>query len=424
MICKNCNNYMYIILSDYYSLFNENLEVKEIYEENIDIVESDSQICKCCGTQIFVNESFVYDADSYIDGLVEYWAGEVKNQIATCNECGDGQDIQSLKVSMKSHFGKNSNYEEAFEKVNTATDLGDLISDSLGSQFYHLIDKIAAEVECPNCDNGSGVDMSEHIDNGEFDADTEVYTQNDIDRFNYKFYGDTLDDFEHEVLEITKNLSMDELILLKENYMLDTMTKENEQSILKLENLIRGVYKFKSTVKPYALSKNKMLFRARINASKIEYPESKLWNPPKGKSSAGRYNKEGDSILYCSNNMDVLSHEINAKKEDVLNFASFIVDGDLKLFPINLLFKGNYNGLVNEKVTKVGDGQEDKDDVKTKHEYILCNIISVIVAKTGFNGIVYTSTKDELSLNFALINFEKNKNIKFVQSYFGGKVER
>lgn len=34
--------------------------------------------------------------------------------------------------------------------------------------------------------------------------------------------------------------------------------------------------------------------------------DKELWEPPYGVSSHGRYNDIGASVLYCSNNLDVL----------------------------------------------------------------------------------------------------------------------
>lgn len=82
----------------------------------------------------------------------------------------------------------------------------------------------------------------------------------------------------------------------------------------------------------------------------------------------------------------------------------FIINIPLCLFHINNIFKNEFDGLINE-IT-------DNDTNAFKEQYIISNIVDTVCLKVWYKGIVYKSTKDTDSINYALFNFQKDKHIQ------------
>lgn len=135
-----------------------------------------------------------------------------------------------------------------------------------------------------------------------------------------------------------------------------------------------------------------------------------MWEPPINCASHGRYNDIGTSIFYCANNIDVIKKEVSLQDSDsIYNIGKFIINSPRCLFPINYVFSGDYSGLIEEEVPI----SQQSDTFK--QQYVLCNIVSAICANVGYDGIVYKSTKDKLSVDYALFcKFEKGKDIECI----------
>ena len=92
------------------------------------------------------------------------------------------------------------------------------------------------------------------------------------------------------------------------------------------------------------------------------------------------------------------------------NLGKFAVHKAMKLFPINYVFGGEFNGLIDETIP------HDQQTYDFKHQYIIGNIISAICFQIGYDGVVYTSTKDKSSVNYALFisKFSKMSDIEIL----------
>ena len=79
---------------------------------------------------------------------------------------------------------------------------------------------------------------------------------------------------------------------------------------------------------------------------------------------------------------------------------------ELKCLKINPLFDGSFDGFINEEV---------QENSVFNEEYIVTNIMSLISKSVGFDGVAYISVKDPQYVNFAILNYERNKDIEIIE---------
>ncbi len=410
MICSNCKEYEVILDFENY-IIKKN---PQLYEELNSIIEqyfmeSDGcQECDGCGSTIAKGEPVANSENGILNSILNIIAKEVMNTIKCCSQCGQGEDISGMYASIKSIFSDPEDDPIAiFNSINTATELGDLLSDFLGNNkdswepYYH---ELVKKIECPRCDNGGGIDWSSHIDNGEFDMYTEVYTQSDIDQFNHQFYGDALAEISFEISKIAEKFTIDELVTLKRKYVSDKLFLSRESEFAKLYELI------KESAIVYLLGVNRLLFRARGNDGTPCYSTSQMWSAPSNKVSQGRYNDVGEGYLYLSNNEEVIKKEVLIQS-GIYNIGVFKVKNPLVLLPVDFLFGYEYKEFISDEVAA-----NSRDD-KFKEQYIITNIVSAIAKAIGYNGIVYMSTKDKFSVNYTLFQYDKNIDLECFKTY-------
>lgn len=412
MMCSNCKEYKLLLWFEEYIVSQNPTEcedIKNIFEEYAEIEDEDFE-CTKCGGQVIKGESYIEEDDEVSEVIFRYMAGQIMNDIDCCEQCGDGEDIQGLFPSIKSYFYDEDDDPEAiFDSFNTASTIEDIMNDvfesrwTLWEPFY---ENIVEFVECPKCDNGSGVNYDEKMDYGTFGLHTEVYTKRDIDQFNHDFYGDELEEIKIEISYLAKKFSFDELVTLKNDYIQNRMYATRNPLFDKLEQFIKGLFVQK---KWYALSENRIVFRTRISRIGEPLPKEQLWEPPCGVASHGRYNDIGVSMLYCANNKEVIKKEIVLPYGHNYNIAKFIIHKPIYLFPINNIFGGEFAGLIDEAVPT------EQQNINFKQQYIISNIVSAICFQVGYDGIVYRSTKDNISIDYALFcKYEKSKDLEIL----------
>lgn len=139
------------------------------------------------------------------------------------------------------------------------------------------------------------------------------------------------------------------------------------------------------------------------------FKKEELWEPPCNCAQQGRYNGKGVSVLYCANNREVIKKEVDLPENYKYNIAKFITHKNFNLFPINRIFNEDFSGLIDEPVLK------EQQDFEFKKQYIISNIVSTICMKTGYDGIVYRSTKDRNFIDFALFcTYKKGVDIEIL----------
>lgn len=213
MLCTKCKEYRIILMFEQYIITKKNCDSEkfnEIYENNLELSVDDC-ICDRCNHEIKKGISYIIDIEDFLDDVYEYFAKEIMNDIHCCQECGEGQDIQNIYPGLKScYYDEEDDPEQMFAEMDTASTIEEIINDffnDFDSFIESHYEEIVRHMQCPKCNNGSGTDMVEKMDFGEFDLSSEVYTENDIKQFNHNFYGDEIQSIDIELSEIAKNLN-------------------------------------------------------------------------------------------------------------------------------------------------------------------------------------------------------------------------
>lgn len=402
MICSNCDKNKLLLYLEEYIVSNRPTDydiIETIYNEFIEVEEEDFE-CEECSKKVVKGESYILDEDGVSEIIFEYIAKQIMDDIFCCTECGEGADIQGLYASIKSnYYDEDDDPLEIFSNIDTASTVGDIMNDFFSDKeqawgFWETYyEDIVEFVQCPKCSNGSGIDMDEKIDNGTFDLYTEVYTKSDIDRFNHEFYGDDFNDVKVEISEMAQQFTLDELIALKNSYIQEKTFIAQDSIFHKLQNFINELFTHK---KYYILSKNRLVFRTRVSTAKKKLTKEELWEPPYESASHGRYNDIGTPVLYVANNRDIVKKEVSLNIGEAHNIAKIIIHESMKMFPINYVFSSEFEGVIDEAVPS------EKASFLVKQQYIISNIVSAICNNVGYDGIVYRSTKDDISIDYAL----------------------
>jgi len=412
MMCSNCEKYKLLLRFEEYivsQMPTESEDIERIFETCAEIADEDFK-CTECGSQVIKGESYIEDDDEVFEIIFRYMAEQIMNEIDCCEQCGDGEDIQGLYPSIKSCFyDADDDPEVIFNSFNTASTIEDIMNDVFESRWdlwEPYYENIVEFVQCPKCDNGSGENYEDKMDYGTFDLYTEVYTKRDIDQFNHDFYGDELEAVKIEISDLARNFSFNELVALKNDYIQNRTYVARNPLFDKLERFIQSLF---AQSKWYVLTENRIVFRTRTSLINKPLSKEELWEPPYGVASHGRYNDIGVSMLYCANNKDVIKKEIALPSGHNYNIAKFIIHKPMCLFPINHIFGGEFTGLIDEAVPA------KQQNLNFKQQYILSNIVSAICFQIGYDGIVYRSTKDNVSIDYALFcNYEKGDDLEIL----------
>ena len=385
---------------DFRSIYYNNISFFERHEYlNKENMDEENGIVWC-------NDGvYVSDNENLIDDILQYLANKVNLLICSCEQCSDSGDIFA---GMRSFFDEEGdNVEGMIEGLNTAICIEDLVIDELGYEWEDYIDELAKKIYC-KCRNGYGIDYDDKIDYGTFNRYTEVFTEREENEFNHKFYGNKLESYEI-VSDIEKNFSIDDLYLIEENYLKKRFYISNDKLFSRLEKVVEYYYKNNYW---YTLFKGRILYRTRLNQMNQLFSKEKMWNPPFNLCSQGRFNENGQSVLYLANNKKILMEEVPKESGKCYNVAEFKIKKDFKLLPINYLFGFKYKNAI------LGSVSSQNNNDSFKKIYIIGNIISIMAYNKGFDGIVYVSTKDDISTNYALFDkFKKYKDIDILSVY-------
>ncbi len=409
MICTKCREYNLFLNLEEYIVANMPTDIEvieDVFDSCIEIADK-KLICNGCGNEIIEGESYIEDDEDFKDIIFRFIGQQVMNEIDSCQECGQGADIQGLYPSIKSCFYDEEDDPEAiFDSYDTASTIEDIMNNIFyesAEQWEPYYEHIVEYVECPVCNNGSGENYDDKIDYGKFDLYTEVYTHSDINLFNHDFYGDEFEEIKIEISDLARNFSLNELVNLKNEYVNNKTFIARNPIFYKLECFLKNLLEKKEY---YILFPDRMIYRARTSNKDKLLTKDDMWEPPYNVASHGRYNDIGVSVLYCANNSDVIKKEVPISGDEMYNIAKFILHKPFYLFPINYVFRADYTGLVNEEVPI------DKQNNIFKEQYILSNIVSAICLQVGYDGIVYRSTKDNFSIDYALFcKYKKDEDL-------------
>ena len=406
MLCCNCEEYNFILSIEEYV-------VREHPKENIInfLFDEYSQkcfqdiTCESCGTNLVSGESYFPNKMDVINEVQKYVISKMNQMIIRCEECSE---IKDFCYSFEQNF-------EDDESIDTEIDPAKTLAELLNEQFNidyesEYFDSIVENIHCGNCGNGTGVDYENKKDNGVFNWDTEVYTNYELDEFEEKFYGEK-EELRTDISLMALNFSKEELNDLKNDYINNKIYISRNPYFCKLENRIRKWFKDDKFI--YKMSKDRLLYRTRVvDKDKIVHKED-LWAPPAEFTNQGRFNDIGTSVLYCSNDKSILEKEVPIKEDDICKkkriLVKIISNKVLNLFPINYIFGKDekFNGLISEK-------DNDFSETVIKKHYIICNIVSAICSKIGYDGIVYKSVKSGEYINYVIFNVKEDEDLGII----------
>ncbi|MFD2611404.1 hypothetical protein [Paenibacillus gansuensis] len=409
MLCQKCEEYGFFLDIEK-NIVNSKLIVPLDLFENYAIVNrKEDMTCDSCTSYIYRDDLYLEDVDTLEEVKDEIYSKIseiVMGNIQSCQECGHGSFMQGLKYSIDSIFDDDDDDPDAiFSEYNSSTELKDLIYEVSNFDEKHYED-IVEHIECPNCDNGSGIDYHEKVDHGDFDLNTEVYTKSDIMYFENYFYGDPYGEIKQDIEELANICTFEELEALRNDYIKNQFFVTKNEVFNKILTLINGLYNKGFYYTPH---RSKRIYRARVNESEQLYPVTRMWEPPLEDTRQNRYNVSGMPVLYCANSKEVLHKEVQNSGQYGYTFATMRILKPLKFFKINPIFGFSYQGFIDEPVPS------DIEKKDFKMQYIITNIIALIAKDVGYNGIVYYSVKDSDYVNYAIFSYEKNIDIDIVE---------
>lgn len=406
MLCCNCDEYNFILSIEEYV-------VREHPKENIInfLFDEYSQkcfqdiTCESCGTNLVSGESYFPNKMDVINELKNYVISKMNQMIIRCEECSE---IKDFCYSFEQNF-------EDDESIDTEIDPAKTLAELLNEQFNidyesEYFDSIVENIHCGNCGNGTGEDYENKKDYGVFNWDTEVYTNYELDEFEEKFYGEK-EELRTDISLMALNFSTEELNDLKNDYINNKIYISRNRYFCKLEKRIRKWFKDGEFI--YKMNKNRILYRTRVVDTDKIVDKKDLWAPPATFANQGRFNDIGTSVLYCSNDKSILEKEVPIKEDDTDKkkriLVKIISNKILNLFPINYIFGKDegFNGLISEK-------DNDFSETVIKKHYIICNIVSAICSKIGYDGIVYKSVKSGEYINYAIFNVKEDEDLGII----------
>lgn len=410
MICPRCEEFKKMLLVEKYIVISEPKKAifLEKFFDELSTKQSVKSKCKNCGEVISNNELYFDEHDKFTRKLDVFIGEELTSKIVACEFCSYPSEI-SASMRHGGWFETEDNVDDMIEHFDTAIDVEEFIYNQFGLEYDDII---AKSMYCQNCKNGSGVDYDEKINYGYFDKFSKIHTEDTLGEFDNRFYGF----LNEEVSLLADELTIEELVELKNEFINNKLYVSRSKNFLKLEKKIKTCYE-DGTI--YTLACGRTIFRTRTMdlGYKIDNLQSdkELWEPPYGVSSHGRYNDIGASVLYCSNNLDVLKKEVDLPKGKEYVYAKFIVRKSLKMCPINYIFNSgkdeysDFDGLISQP-SKI-------DSKKFRVEYIITNIVAAICDKMGYDGIAYKSTKCSESVNYAFFHCKHDIDIKMIEVF-------
>ncbi|PES71826.1 hypothetical protein CN512_04595 [Bacillus cereus] len=363
--------------------------------------EEGEYYCEECGDELSPTEFYIHHetAKEEIIKIVSEKIGELLSEkFDYCSHCSSGQEIEALL------------YVAEKEDISLISDAGEDFHDFLSEHGVpeSYLDSVLKNIVCPSCNHGTGYDYG-NPDNGYFELQDKVYTNDEID----SFWGFD----EQAFIEIAKKYNIDidpsELSAF-EDYLF-------EQPLLAYKHPIgRELYKTLNNIylqKDYfELEINTKLFRGRNRGKdKKQYTPNVMGNPPKGETSHGRYNPVGISVLYCTDDIKGVPYEIEPKKNEVTDIATFTNCKVLNLLDIGEIFNG-FEGFLSS---------ENQESTNVRKGYLITNFIAICCIEIGFDGVKYNGANGLGYHNYAFFTpipeaFDVStiiKEINFIPSY-------
>lgn len=347
-------------------------------------------ICDDC-EEPFEPKEYYFDSQADYDEFeakaLDCIADILSKKFDCCSHCR-GSDLESF-VNVC-----NKDIEDGEPEMSYyGTSVKDFLFDESVPDEYH--DEILSRIRCQNCGHGGDIYHPKHNpDGGPFEMEDRFYTEKDID----DFYGVSYDEISLLAEEYGISLEKNEFLIFRDYIYENPMLAYRDLTGQKIYELLEKLYQ---DTNYHIVSVGTELYRGRTRSKDGEQlPSSKMWNPPVGQSSHGRYNLVGVSVLYCCDSIQGIPYEIHPQHDEVADMGTFVVKKDLKLLDVSDLF-GNF----------VGFSEVNNESKILKKAYLLTNFIRDCCFAIGYNGVRYKGVGKGDYYNYAFFKFDKDEDL-------------
>lgn len=410
MFCLNC-----IPLLEAYENFPFPFDPHKFEECEINN-EKKVLTCENCDEDIDFKDFYIptaTDLKLINEYLAEPLGTELSRLIKSCRNCGHGSDMECMRASIFSNFNESGEDPEGmFEAWNVSTTLEELLFN-YSIIPYKFYDDVIDHIQCGYCKNGGGAYSKDTLYNDTFNQYTEVYTEDDINLFNERFYDESFEEVKLTLKLIDSEYDSEELTEFLVAYIKNPLYISKHRLFKKLEEDLKTIWMNQD--KLFDLYSSKYIYRVQKLKNNIQINEERMWNPPDYISSQGRYNMSGQSILYTGTNTDIIKLEvpITDVESEIHYVAKFKLLKSRRCLPIDTIFSDFKPYITDISTTTISENNHKK--------YVFTNIIEAICQDIGYGGIIYRSIKNSRYVNYAIFNFEKNIDIKLV-SYWRSQI--
>ncbi|RAU04277.1 hypothetical protein DEJ55_11385 [Bacillus pumilus] len=376
IICCNCTINV---------LFDEfKLKIDDLDEyPKISVVgygEEDVLICGYCKFELEPLDMYFESNENYrnaIELTIISVANILSNKIEHCSHC-EGEELEYYEYrAMEEEIPFSSHGQEIY----------DFLCEYNVDEEFH--EEIMHNLRCSSCGYGEGMHSKNNPDGGYFSYSDRIYTAQEIS----EFWG-----FEKELILIAQIYGVEISLDMVDNFIEYCSNNPMLAFNHELSKLIFVVLKKVLADEERVLKRESdvLLFRGRKRAKDTsKYKIEELGMPPLGISSHGRYNLVGTSVLYLSDNREGIPYEIEPKKNEVIDIATYQVKQPLTLFNVDEIFR-DFSFYISK---------ENEESKTLKRNYLFTNFLASACYEIGFDGIYYKGAGDKSYNNIAL--FEK-----------------
>ncbi|PGV79300.1 RES family NAD+ phosphorylase [Bacillus cereus] len=410
MFCLEC-----IPLLEAYENYPFSFDPNEFVECKINN-EKKTLTCKKCERDIEYQDFYIpseTDLELINTYLAEQLGMELSHLIKSCSQCDHGSDMEVMRAGVYSTFNEpGEDPESFFEDLNESTELGELLADRsiISYKIYNLI---IDYMRCKNCGNGGGAHSEDTMHYEKFDRYTEIYTEDDINLFNERFYDESFKEAKHTLKLIDSEYNSEELTDFLAEYIKNPLYTSKHTLFKQLEDDLKKIWENQDNL--FDLYSSKYIYRVQKVKKNEQINADRMWNPPDYISSQGRYNMSGQSILYTGTNTEAIKLEvpITDSENEVHYAAKFKLLKSRKCLPIDTIFSDFKPYITDNSAGAIPENNQKK--------YVFTNIIQAICQDIGYEGIIYHSIQDPRYVNYAIFNFEKNIDVALV-SYWRSQI--
>ncbi|WP_186785979.1 RES family NAD+ phosphorylase [Paenibacillus agilis] len=352
--------------------------------------------CEVCRQKI--NSEDEYYIVSVDDAVLENVVDKISKEIGGCEYC-EGQERGYLAYK----FNQDLDSEET--PIDAS---GESLSSYLGDRDVpdNFIALFAGFVNCPRCGNGRDADPYDNPGTW-LNENSEIYTIRDVSFFwGDDFYDeDALLEYCNFTSKYGYNIDRNNLTEFGEFLIKHpTMGTKHRVGEMLFQSIQRHKQEGKGINLKPTVDTGILLFRGRSRKedSEEQYTGSKMWSPPEGHASHGRYNPIGVPVLYLTSDLEAVAYEIHALDDEVIDIANFEIKKELLLFDIGV-FNYGFEGFFEDSRA---------DSRLLKHRYLLPNFIGACCSFLEYDGVSYTGVrnKDQYT-NYALFTQENDQAV-------------